>query len=146
MCSLLAQINSIHVQPQPPSPHAVGSSNCITRAADQHHTQFMFNGEPARGRREILSSQSSSSVLSFCHRTYLIYHHHHHPHPPPLDRSDGQFFKAMEWRWLFFSNDGMAMEWRSPSMVPGRINHWQRWFFNGFFSNFRDQCFTMVTN
>ena len=26
-----------------------------------------------------------------------------------VERSDSQFFKAMEWRWLFFSNDGMAM-------------------------------------
>ena len=25
-----------------------------------------------------------------------------------LDRNDGQFFKTMEWRWLFFSDDGMA--------------------------------------
>ena len=29
-------------------------------------------------------------------------------------------------------------------MVPGGINHWQRWFFNGF-SNFGDQWLTMVT-
>ena len=65
-----------------------------------------------------------------------------------IDRSDGQFFKAMEWRWLFFSNDGMAM-------VIENSHHHHRWFlagstigndgfFNGF-SNFGDQWFTMVT-
>ena len=24
-------------------------------------------------------------------------------------RRDGQFFKAMEWRWLFFSSDGIGL-------------------------------------
>ena len=40
------------------------------------------------------------------------------------------------WRWLFFSNNGMAMVFEnfspSPSMVRGGINHWQRWVFSIF--------------
>ena len=41
-----------------------------------------------------------------------------------IDRSDGQFFKSMEWRWLFFSNDGMAM-------VIENSHHHHRWFLSG---------------
>ena len=54
-----------------------------------------------------------------------------------LDRSDGQFFKAMEWRWLFFSNDGMAMVFENSHhhhrwFLAGSTIDWQRWFFYGF--------------
>ena len=61
-----------------------------------------------------------------------------------LDRSDGQFFKGMEWGWLFFSNDGMAMVFENS-------HHHHRWFLAGStigsdgFSNFGDQWFTMVS-
>ena len=41
-----------------------------------------------------------------------------------VDRNDGQFFKAMEWRWLFFSNDGMAMVFENS-------HHHHRWFLAG---------------
>ena len=41
-----------------------------------------------------------------------------------VDRNDGQFFKAMEWRWLFFSNDGMAMVFENS-------HHNHRWFLAG---------------
>ena len=61
-------------------------------------------------------------------------------------------------RWSNFQGDGMVMVfflqwwngdgfWKfspSPLMERYLLNHWQRWFFNGF-SNFEDQWFTMVT-
>ena len=52
-----------------------------------------------------------------------------------LDRSDGQFFKAMEWRWLFFSNDGMAMVFENS-------HHHHRWFLAG--STIGSDGFSMV--
>ena len=65
-----------------------------------------------------------------------------------LDWNDGQFFVAMEWRWSYFRNDGMAMVFEnfspSPLMVFGGINHRQRWFFDGF-PIFGNQWLTMVT-
>ena len=55
-----------------------------------------------------------------------------------IDRSDGQFFKAMEWRWclkiLTITIDGSWQDQPLAAMV-----------FNGF-SNFGDQWLTMVTN
>ena len=65
-----------------------------------------------------------------------------------VDWNDGQFFVAMEWWWFYFPNDGMSMVFEkfspSTSMVFGGINHWQRWFFDGF-PILRDQWLTMVT-
>ena len=65
-----------------------------------------------------------------------------------IDWSDGQLFVPMEWWWSYIPNDGMAMVFEnvspSPSMVFGGINHWQRWFFDGFPIS-RDQWLTMVT-
>ena len=52
-----------------------------------------------------------------------------------IDRSDGQFFKAMEWRWLFFSNDGMAMVFENS-------HHHHRWFLAG--STIDSSGFSMV--
>ena len=52
-----------------------------------------------------------------------------------IDRSDGQFFKAMEWRWLFFSNDGMAMVFENS-------HHHHRWFLAG--STIGSDGFSMV--
>ena len=52
-----------------------------------------------------------------------------------LDRNDGQFFKAMEWRWLFFSNDGMAMVFENS-------HHHHRWFLAG--STIGNDGFSMV--
>ena len=44
-------------------------------------------------------------------------------------------------RW---NSDGFWKFSPSPLMEWYLLNHWQRWFFNGF-SNFEDQWFTMVT-
>ena len=52
-----------------------------------------------------------------------------------IDRSDGQFFKAMEWRWLFFSNDGMAMVFENS-------HHHHQWFLAG--STIGSDGFSMV--
>ena len=52
-----------------------------------------------------------------------------------LDRSDGQFFKGMEWGWLFFSNDGMAMVFENS-------HHHHRWFLAG--STIGSDGFSMV--
>ena len=52
-----------------------------------------------------------------------------------VDRNNGQFFKAMEWRWLFFSNDGMAM-------VIENSHHHHRWFLAG--STIGSDVFSMV--
>ena len=85
----------------------------------------------------------TKSRFAFCKRATF------RRHASPVHRPE---------RWSIFQGDGMAMVvflqrwngdglWKfspSPSMVPGRINHWQRWFFNGFF-NFGDQWFTMDT-
>ena len=78
-------------------------------------------------------------------------------------QSVSKILKMIVWhrpeQWSIFQGNRMVMvvflqrwngdgHWKfspSPSMVPGRINHWQRWFFNGF-SNFGDQWFTMVDN
>ena len=50
---------------------------------------------------------------------------------------DGFFLQ----RW---NGDGFWKFSPSPLMEWYLLNHWQRWFFNGF-SNFEDQWFTMVT-
>ena len=52
-----------------------------------------------------------------------------------LDWSDGQFFMAMEWRWLFFSSDEMAM-------VLKISHHHQWWFLVG--STIGNNGFSMV--
>ena len=52
-----------------------------------------------------------------------------------LDRSNGQFFKATEWQWLFFSNDGMAMVFENS-------HHHHRWFLAG--STIGSNGFSMV--
>ena len=52
-----------------------------------------------------------------------------------LDRNDGQFLKVMEWRWLFFSNDGMAMVFENSY-------HHHRWFLAG--STIGSDGFSMV--
>jgi len=55
-----------------------------------------------------------------------------------IDWNDGQF-----WRWNgdgFFihrwNGDGFENFSPSPLIVFGGINHWQQWFFNGFFFQF----------
>ena len=52
-----------------------------------------------------------------------------------LDRNDGEFFKAKEWRRLFFSNDGMAMVFENS-------HHHHRWFLAG--STIGSDGFSMV--
>ena len=49
------------------------------------------------------------------------------------------FFFLQRW-----NGDGFWKFSPSPLMEWYLLNHWQRWFFNGF-SNFEDQWFTMVT-
>ena len=92
-------------------------------------TQQKWFNEPAT-----YSYQKSRSKFKTCKNTDRLYGHR--------DLDNNWIFGCRPEQWSIFQGDGMAMavflqrwngdgHWKfspSPLMVPGRINHWRRWF------------------